>query len=433
MTGPRTAAAERYRIRRRWWMGTYRYVRFRWHLLFAVLDLIGWALFGPAHVIARLRRLLRPGARPLAPRRILFVQLDHLGDAVLSSGMFAVLRRAYPRARIDVLCSPWNRELFELLPDVADVYALNHSRFTRRGCSWIVDVFWQGWSLRRKRYDLAMDVRGEFPHAVLMWLAGARRRCGWRAGGGGFLLTDGPKWIAGRSELHSRQAMLHSLGISCSPAELAPRFPSDESQLPASRPAIVLHVSAGTPAKRWPTEHWHELAARLIVEYGASLQLVGGRDGEQVAARLSGESALPNVSNLVGKTSVVDLLQVIRRADLFIGPDSGPAHLAAAVDTPAVVLFSGTNDPLQWQPWGPQVRVVRHAPVCSPCHRETCPLTDHPCMSGLQPARVMAAARSLLAKRFPSFPVWEHARQGDRHDTLMDGASASYERQEAIH
>ena len=79
-----------------------------------------------------------------------------------------------------------------------------------------------------------------------------------------------------------------------------------------------------------------------------------------------------------------ELAAVIEQSDLFVGADSGPAHLAAAVGTPAVVLFSGTNDPRQWQPWGTDVTVVRHEVRCSPCHRERCPLKEHPCMRGLE-------------------------------------------------
>lgn len=397
----------RYRIRRRWWMGVYRYSRCRWHLLFAFVDLIGWLLFAPARVFSFAVRCVGGGAEHSSPRRILLIQLDHLGDAVLSSGMFAALRREFPLARVDVLCSAWNRELFEALPDVADVHVLATSRFARGGgWSWMLEIVRCGLRLRRKRYDLAIDVRGEFPHAVLMWLAGAKRRLGWRAGGGGFLLSDSPRWVHGRHELASRLALLQTLGIACDMRDIAPRLAEvSGSIIQRSRPTIVLHVAAGTPAKRWPAEHWRELVARLVVEFDAAIRLVGGTDGDELATELTRDCELRDVRSFVGRTGIAELITILREADLFIGPDSGPAHLAAAVDTPAVVLFSGTNDPAQWRPWGERVTVLRSAPACSPCHREVCPLKDHPCMAGLTPEQVMAAARGQLLSKFPAFGV----------------------------
>jgi ADP-heptose:LPS heptosyltransferase len=80
---------------------------------------------------------------------------------------------------------------------------------------------------------------------------------------------------------------------------------------------------------------------------------------------------------------------LIAEAELFIGADSGPAHLAAAVGTPAIVLFSGTNRVEQWRPWGARVAVLRHEVACSPCHRQTCPWADHPCMTRLAPNEVL--------------------------------------------
>ena len=106
-------------------------------------------------------RMLRP-VRPVgAPRRILVVQLDHLGDAVLSSPMFPRLRAAYPGARVDVLASPSNRAVFEADPHVDRVLLAERNWFERRPAGWALGsaVWGLGRSLRRERYDLGIDVR----------------------------------------------------------------------------------------------------------------------------------------------------------------------------------------------------------------------------------------------------------------------------------
>jgi ADP-heptose:LPS heptosyltransferase len=157
----------------------------------------------------------------------------------------------------------------------------------------------------------------------------------------------------------------------------------------------VLHVASGTPAKQWPIDHWQELIGRLVVEHGAQIVLVGTAGDRTMARRILSPVPCPGVADWTGRLDLAELGALLQRSDLFIGADSGPAHLAATVGTPAVVLFSGTNDSRQWRPFGEQVRVVRHAVECSPCHRLRCPLGDHPCMRRLSPEQVAEAAGAL--------------------------------------
>jgi ADP-heptose:LPS heptosyltransferase len=155
---------------------------------------------------------------------------------------------------------------------------------------------------------------------------------------------------------------------------------------------IAVHVGAGTAAKRWPDDHWRDLVAWLVVRLGAEVVLVGGKEERIIARHITGPSPYRGVIDWTGQLGVAELAAVIGQSDLFVGADSGPAHLAAAVGTPAVVLFSGTNDPGQWRPWGSGVTVVRREVRCSPCHGERCPLWDHPCMKDLE---VEAVARAV--------------------------------------
>ena len=399
-------------------LGRYRYVRLRWRVLFAVIDSLGALGFG---LIRWLRRSARravagqpapPPKNPDDPRAILLVQLDHLGDAIITSVMLPPLRRRYPHASIEVLAGPWNRELFEAMPEVDRVHVSRVNRFAR-GCrfGWILSTFWSGYRLRRRKFDLAIDVRGEFPLALILWLSGARRRLGWNCGGGGFLLTDTPRFVPDRPEAESRLALLAELGIQpdASGEARRPTFhPTEQSRRrvarrlaesaweePSEGPRIVLHVGAGTPAKGWPAESWQELVGRLVVRLGARIVLVGGPRDRAVARRILGRRAWPDLADCTGRLDVVELAALLEQADLVVGADSGPAHLAAAVGAPVVVLFSGTNRPRQWQPCGEHVRVLQHRVDCSPCNRRKCPWSDHPCMRRLTPRRVAEAVERL--------------------------------------
>ena len=197
---------------------------------------------------------------------------------------------------------------------------------------------------------------------------------------------------------------------------------------PSVAPLFVMHVGAGTPAKQWPAEHWRELIGRIVFRHAARVVLVGGRSDRIIARRILGDcpdfrSAKMGLSpsldaepaaDWTGRLGIVELAALLEAADLFVGADSGPAHLAAAVGTPGVVLFSGTNSPRQWRPPGPLIRVVRHPVECSPCHRERCPLAEHPCMNGLKPSRMAALVDELYGERFEKGSVSNHSLQPER-------------------
>jgi ADP-heptose:LPS heptosyltransferase len=393
------------RLRKPRVMGRYRYVRRRWHLLFGLIDLMGRPLW------VALRRVFgRPASEQRTPRSILIVQLDHLGDAVITSAILPAMRARYPQARIEVLASPWNREVFEACGEVDAVHISRVNRFSRGWRPhWLLAQACWGLRLRPQRFDLAIDVRGEMPLALILWLAGAKRRIGWDCGGGGFLLTDSAAYMPGRAEMESRLELLKLMDVG-PPAEVMKRRPwfippaaarahiADRlDAVCGEQPLLVIHLGAGTAAKRWEAANWRELLGRLILEFGARLVLIGGRREQTLVGQILDGHDWPGVENWTGQLSLAETAALIEQADVFIGCDSGPAHLAAAVGTPAVVLFSGTNRVRQWRPWG-RVSVVKHPVPCSPCHLVSCPLHGHPCMSGITAAMVAQRVGAVLRK-----------------------------------
>lgn len=400
--------------------------------MFSLIDALGGAVWG---AVRWGRRWLRPAPAAMPdleafrPRRILLVQLDHLGDALISLAMLPLLRRRWPAAEIHVLASPSNRAVFEAAPEVDRVHVAVVNRFARRRAmrfGWLAALVGWGLWLRRRDVDLAIDVRGEFPLALLCWLSGARLRLGWACGGGGFLLTHCAPYVPGRAEVASRLALLAELGIRPqSGDDCRPRLDASEgarmriaSQLSelGGRSLVVIHVGAGMAAKQWPAEHWRRLIAEMHRRHPMQVVLVGSPSERPIAVAIA--TGQPKaVVDWTGQLDLDELAALVERADLFLGADSGPAHLAAAVDTPVVALFSGTNRPEQWQPCGRCVVVVRQAVECSPCHRQHCPRPGHPCMTRLDPTTVLTAAGWLLAggprqRSNPERPTVTLAAQG---------------------
>ena len=117
-----------------------------------------------------------------------------------------------------------------------------------------------------------------------------------------------------------------------------------------------MHLGAGTRAKRWPIAHWDDLIGRFLRD-GWRVVVVGGSDDAGLAARLAPHEAM---RDWTGRLAVTETTALLERADLFLGADSGPAHLAACAGVPSVVLFSGTNRVGQWRPWSRRSLVLRH-------------------------------------------------------------------------
>ena len=426
--------------------GRYRYTKWRWRISVGVLDLVG-------SILMAIWRAFRPARRVEVPRKILVVQLDHMGDAILSTPIFPRLRAAYPDATIEVLASPSNREVFEADPEVDRVHLADRNWFERRpGRRALGSAVWAlGRSLRAHGYDLGVDVRGDILTVFVLALAGIPRRLGWAMGGGGFLLTDVARWVPGRHEVESRRALIDRLEL---PEDVASRvlvhstdrdrariaqklreaWPGRSSRLPAlatsavaalprngrprriarknepdswdepealhagrfgaPAPLLAVHLGAGAAAKRWPTRHWRDLIARFL-EDGWRVILVGGPDDVEVARGIEPHARL---RDWTGRLAVTETAALLERADLFIGSDSGPAHIAASASTASVILFSGTNRPRQWRPWSRRALVLRRKVPCRPCHHKVCPLLDHPCMTGLGPDRVYRSARRWWAR-----------------------------------
>ena len=103
---------------------------------------------------------------------------------------------------------------------------------------------------------------------------------------------------------------------------------------------------------------------------------------------LAGNPSLP-WKNLIGRTSLRELLFLIRRSRLFIGPDSGPTHVAASYGIPTLFLYSGTNVFEQWRSLEENAEFLRHSVPCSPCHLTRCPVQGHPCMTGIEPSAIL--------------------------------------------
>jgi len=320
-----------------------------------------------------------------------------IGDAVMATPALAAIRRTFPRAQLTVVANPLVAELFVAHPDCDRVI-----RFDERSGHHGVGGLWQFClNLRRERFELAVLLQNAFEAAVMAVLAGMPRRAGYRTDGRGLLLTDGVPAVDKKHGLHHVDyylAMLRALGID-----------SDDRRLrltltPAEQQWVVAALGAGEwvainpgasygAAKRWLPERFAAVADALAADYGFRVVLTGGPGEAEVGADIA-QAMRSEVRNLIGATTVRQLMAVLARCRLVVTNDSGPMHIAAAFGVPIVAVF-GPTDHTTTSPLAGNCRIVRSPVDCAPCLLRECP-TDHRCMTRVTAEEVLAAARALL-------------------------------------
>jgi heptosyltransferase-1 len=155
-----------------------------------------------------------------------------------------------------------------------------------------------------------------------------------------------------------------------------------------------LHIGAGNEFRDWGTENMAALTGRLIRHAGVKVVLVGAeRDGAR--AELIREKDPRSIFSLAGKINLIELREVIARTELFVGPDSGPMHIAAATRTPIIALF-GPTLPANFAPWGAKSTLIEKDLDCRPCKQRRCITEDFRCLRAITPDEVFPACLKYL-------------------------------------
>lgn len=314
------------------------------------------------------------------------MRLSALGDVVTGLHVLATVRARLPSARVGWLVEDRFAGLLEGHPQLDDLHIYPRRTGPLRGAARLVG------SLRRARYDLALDLQGNLKSGVLARLSGARRVMGLD----GALSREGNRLFV-RERVAAPPGHRNDAYWALLDAAIGPG-PRHLASFPAPAPphdAIVLHpgVSRWLPFKRWPARSFAELGDRLGRRLGTDVLVSSGpTDHEEATAVVRSMRARARLADEPGLPALVRLLT---GAKLVVAADTGPAHLAAAAGVPTVVLF-GPTDPEVAAPLGPRVRNLRAGVRCSPCELRSCP--DTVCMSSISVDAVERAALDLLER-----------------------------------
>jgi heptosyltransferase-3 len=374
------------------------------------------------------------------PRSILMICTGRIGDVLLSTPVARSLKLHWPNAQIDMLVFDGTGGVLENNPDIRRVIPIS----PRAKPAQRLNDARKLW----RQYDLGCSLRTSSVSNFFCWMAGRKRI--------GIVAPLRKSWLKKRMlhrfivdrdhDLHTVQSgvlLMTLLGITPSFEVVPPTVRNQPAQLAhleqllapvAGKPYVVLHMYPRYTYKMWHTEGWIALL-EFLRSRGYAIVLTGGpAEPETTYARDISEQAGNDVTNLVGKLSLAATAEVIRRARLFVGPDTSTSHIAAATGTPTLALF-GPSNPIRWGPWPKDwagsspwntvgsaqrgnVYLLQGVGACVPCKLEGCDANINSrsdCLLMLDASSVIDAAARLLGvapRRNHRIPI---VARGDAH------------------
>ena len=305
----------------------------------------------------------------VAVNKILIIKPSALGDIVHTLPVLSAIRKRFPAAEIHWLVARGLHTFLEDHPMLDRLWVFDRERWrdiAKLGRT-VKELFALRGALRREKFDVSIDLSGLLRSGLITWAAGATLRLGFESSDEGSWLFYNRK-IPGDMSIHAVDRYLkfaEYLGCDTSEVQFpfAPyeKIPPVMAGLPEKYAVMV--PSAGKEANRWPAERFGALAARLAMP----MVLLGSSGDAPVTAEVARCSGGRGI-DLAGKTSLKELIPIIEKAAFMVTNDTGPMHIAAALEVPVYAIFGPAN-PVRTGPYGEKHTIIRTGVACSPCYR----------------------------------------------------------------
>ncbi len=343
-------------------------------------------------------------------QRILVIKLRAIGDVLLSTVVLKNLRAAFPAAQIDFLTEKPGSHVVKGNPVIDTVLAFDSRTQSSIGLLLLI---------RRRRYDLVVDLFGNPRSAIASLVSGARYRVGYRFKWRQHCYTIAVEPRGG--EVHNTQFNLDALGEMGIPIfDRSPSFPTGDEDREFAREffrwndldgasVVALNPGGGWLSKRWRARSFAELGDRVARSSSAKIVLVWGPGELSIAEEIRSSMVEPVI--VIPPATLKQLGAILERCSVVVTNDSGPMHIASVLGTPVVAIFGPTRPDLQG-PVGEKSIVVQNSRlVCLGCNYTTCPI-GNPCMEELSVDEVFHAFTQLY-DRYSLSPNIQHGRSED--------------------
>jgi lipopolysaccharide heptosyltransferase I len=348
--------------------------------------------------------------RSLRPERVCLIKPSSLGDVVHALPVLSALRDHWPDAHLAWVVNRGLRGLLDGHPDLDEVIPFDRPKLTLkpRGVATISNFLI---GLRRKRFDLAIDLQGLLRSGIMARATGAPVRVGLAGAREGSRYFYTHQVGSPGPESHAVDRLLEvakAFGAEAARPRFRVAFSTEDAAWARStlqaipRPRLAVNVGARWLTKRWPPEHFAEVARRAVTLRGAGLVLVGAPEDRPLVDALKAALGPIEALDLCGRTSLPRLSALASEIDVFLSNDTGPLHLAAAAGPRVVGVYTCTS-PSRTGPYGPGAIAVSSCVWCAPSFVKTCPRLE--CMSELTPDRVWTAVSSQLDPGRPTLKI----------------------------
>lgn len=347
------------------------------------------------------------------PQKILIIQLDGLGDVILSTPAIAELRRNFPNTRVDCLLASFSAEILSLNENVNNLIVYDSGMFYRRYRN--IKQMLRNYSvirrLRKEKYDIIIDLRSDIRSIFVSWLIGGVNRISQDIRSGGFLLTHVVPYTGIKHETERKLDIIRFLsgksyrGV----PRLEIKWSLDDEQIVNTlldskkiKNYIVIHANAGWKPQEWPASKFATVSQYIIDTLNLEVIFVGSQhdvnDINSIIDTIHGINSvyINRIHNFAGLLTIRQLAYLLGNSKLFLGIDSGVAHVASAVDAKVVVLF-GAQDPRRYGPLSQCSNVIYHKLPCSPCAHTKC-TSNNSCMDSISVDEVIGEINTLVKK-----------------------------------
>ena len=342
--------------------------------------------------------------------KILIVNFGHIGDAILLSPFLSILKSRFEKAEIDVLTNPYSENVFKRIKSVNRVISFlpfwgNQKRKKGDFFKSFISFFILIQTLKKRKYDLSFDTKGDPLVILLLFLARIKRRIGYDHGGLGNFLTDVPVLNEKQHQILIYLDLLEPLGIEIEKENIKLNWPllSEERQwannflfrkgVRKNDVLIIIHPGSRDSSRMWPVVYWHKLIKELLNSAPVKIILVVGKGEENLIKQITKGINDSNVIQVINP-NLSDLAALIAWAKIFIGVNSGPGHLAAALNIPVVSIFSAANDPVRWRPFTKKLHLFYCSLPCKNCQKKSC--KELTCLKLIKPHKVASVILEAL-------------------------------------
>jgi len=320
-------------------------------------------------------------------RNILIVKLSAIGDVIHALPVAHALKQQFPTSKLTWIVEKPAYPLLTMNPHIDEILVFDKPKF-RTMAGFIKHGPDISRLLKSRHFDLVLDLQGLFKSAALAWLSGARKKIGYCDMRELSWLVSKPTCGVHRNGHVIERYLDVARYLGCKVTK--PQFclePSEQdikeidcilaaSGLNPDLPYVVLAPGTNWQSKCWPAKYYADLATALTRKFKHQIVLIGSPQDDERAKLIQNHADTP-IINLIGKTTLKQLACVLQKSKLFIGGDTGPLHLAAAMGARTVALF-GPSDADRNGPYGDKHVVIRKNLTCSPCFKRNC--DDLQCM-----------------------------------------------------